>query len=186
MALMASLLARYGPDEDICEEQPTSSQLARALVNFRLAQSDGVPSPLPAPHSRVMLGSAGCAYNLEALQVSGVTHVVCLSPTTPHVFPSSFVYLEPRILLADDGTEASLQQFKGCISRALQFIDEALASENGRVLVHCAQGKSRSAALCIAYLKSKGMPFIDALAAVRSARAIACPNPTLSNYLKDI
>jgi protein-tyrosine phosphatase len=50
-------------------------------------------------------------------------------------------------------------------------------SNGGKVLVHCAQGRSRSASMVIAYLmKQQHMSFHQALSQVKEARPIISPN----------
>jgi dual specificity MAP kinase phosphatase len=50
-------------------------------------------------------------------------------------------------------------------------------SRGGRVLIHCSQGVSRSAALAIAYLMWKrNQPFDEVLTAVKAIRGVANPN----------
>jgi len=54
----------------------------------------------------------------------------------------------------------------------------------GAVLVHCIQGKSRSATLVIAYLMwSQQMTFRDAMAIVKERRSLAEPNSTFKREL---
>ncbi|CAI5797588.1 specificity phosphatase 18 [Podarcis lilfordi] len=68
-------------------------------------------------------------------------------------------------------------------SRLLDFFDpvadkiRAVESNQGRTLVHCAAGVSRSAALCIAYLmKYHSMSLANAHAWVKCCRPIVRPN----------
>lgn len=54
---------------------------------------------------------------------------------------------------------------------------QAAKARNGRVLLHCSQGVSRSASLAIAYLMWKqNRTFDDTLAAVKAIRGVANPN----------
>ena len=56
-------------------------------------------------------------------------------------------------------------------------VTQAAKAKNGRVLLHCSQGVSRSASLAIAYLMWKQMKtFDDTLAAVKAIRGVANPN----------
>ena len=54
---------------------------------------------------------------------------------------------------------------------------QAAKERNGKVLLHCSQGVSRSASLAIAYLMWKqNTPFDNTLAAVKAIRGVANPN----------
>jgi len=67
--------------------------------------------------------------------------------------------------------------------QACQFIEEARQS-NGRVLVHCACGVSRSTTLCCAYLiKYHSMSVEQAITHLRSHRHIVQPNPAFLRQL---
>lgn len=68
---------------------------------------------------------------------------------------------------------------------AIKIIHYArLANKN--VVIHCAQGKSRSGAVAIAYIMSidSAMNFEKALSFVQSKRAIVEPNPSFAAQLK--
>lgn len=73
------------------------------------------------------------------------------------------------------------------------FVDKAIdiinvvrnEQPNGRVLVHCNAGVSRSATVCIAYLiKEEGMSFEEALGHVKSKRECIRPNDGFMKQLK--
>jgi len=67
--------------------------------------------------------------------------------------------------------------------QACQFIDDARQS-NGRVLVHCACGVSRSSTLCCAYLiKHHSMSIEEAIIHLRSRRHIIQPNSAFLRQL---
>merc|ERR1712032_1156752 len=63
------------------------------------------------------------------------------------------------------------------LRKALPFIKEALRSSGARVLVHCEQGRSRSASVVVAHLMDEGDLDLDAaLALVREQRPSVKPN----------
>lgn len=67
--------------------------------------------------------------------------------------------------------------------QACQFIEEARQS-NGRILVHCACGVSRSTTLCCAYLiKHHSMSIEQALTHLRARRHIVQPNSAFLSQL---
>lgn len=71
--------------------------------------------------------------------------------------------------------------------KCVKFIHEA-RENGGSVLVHCAQGKSRSATAVVAYLMTcyngKGVEFEEGLRLVQEQRKMAEPNPTFVQLLK--
>ena len=78
--------------------------------------------------------------------------------------------------------------------RVLGEMDRAMTAENNdnddnrQVLVHCAQGVSRSSAICAAWLMSRnsGLSLEQALGLIRKARPMAQPNMGFTAALKAI
>lgn len=67
--------------------------------------------------------------------------------------------------------------------KACRFIEDARQSD-GRILVHCACGVSRSTTLCCAYLiKHHSMSLEQALTQIRAQRPIVQPN---SGFLRQL
>lgn len=94
----------------------------------------------------LFVGGEQIAYNREVLRAMGVTHVVnCAGDVCVNKYPSDFHYT--TYYLKDSKTENIECLFYDVIA----LIDHAKAS-NGKVLIHCVQGVSRSVSLCIAYL----------------------------------
>ena len=68
---------------------------------------------------------------------------------------------------------------------AIELIDDARQT-NGRILVHCAMGISRSATIVIAYLMSRyNLTLKTAYDFVKSRRSIVAPNQLFMNLLKE-
>ena len=61
---------------------------------------------------------------------------------------------------------------------AIQFIEDA-RKQNGKIYVHCVQGVSRSATICLCYLIYKEkLTFNEALSLIKDRRPVANPNMT--------
>mmetsp|Transcript_35386 Transcript_35386/g.80843 ORF Transcript_35386/g.80843 Transcript_35386/m.80843 type:complete len:139 (-) Transcript_35386:27-443(-) len=70
------------------------------------------------------------------------------------------------------------------VATGVPFISAKLSEGKG-VLVHCAQGKSRSSTLVVAYLmKTQGLSADKALELVRAQRPIAEPNTNFMTQLR--
>ena len=68
-----------------------------------------------------------------------------------------------------------------------KFIKDALDSENGRILVHCRAGVSRSASAIISYLISeRGLTYAEAFKVTKAQRPIIKPNSGFELQLKSI
>jgi dual specificity protein phosphatase 1B len=125
------------------------------------------------------IGSIGAAYNLSSLQSYRINHILCLSPIIRLKFPQHFTYL--RVPIQDNSSTDLFLIFEECF----RFIDEALETSQGRVLVHCFQGISRSAAILCAYLMTRhGLSLVSCLEMLRSARPIISPNPSFLTSLR--
>jgi len=94
------------------------------------------------------------------------------------LFPNDFKY---KVLDVEDSIYSDLSQhFEECF----QFIEEG--KSEGGVLVHCAAGVSRSAAIVCSYLmKSQKISYQKALHKVKQARRICQPNSGFEKQLLD-
>ncbi|SGZ54627.1 CIC11C00000004470 [Sungouiella intermedia] len=119
----------------------------------------------------------------------GITHVISvLSGPLPAYLKENYQHLQ--IDINDDETTNLLQQ----LPAAVAFINLALfpggsaenqKKHNGAILIHCAQGKSRSVAVIIAYLMAKyHLSYTQALHAVTRKVADAQPNAGFVEQLK--
>lgn len=109
------------------------------------------------------------AANCQILKQAGITHIINLSGK-PNACPSEFKYLQ---IMVDDLESADISQY---FNETNLFILTAL-SENGKVLVHCAAGISRSPTIVLAYLiEHHNFTPNTALKHIRLTRPIADPN----------
>lgn len=142
-------------------------QRVRLMIALQQAKTDPTPAMLL---DYLYIGSVGAAMHKATLKSLGITHVLIVAEKLPAVFPTEFTY---KTLNLPDTVEADLL---GILPEALAFIHQ-VNSENGKVLVHCFAGKSRSCAVCMAYLmQTQGMRVEEALEYIRSRRAVVQPN----------
>lgn len=138
-----------------------------------------VPSPVL---DNLLLGPVGASENLALLTHLGVTHV--LRAVDPAVqardpFPRHFQYLWVNCLDTD------VQEMAPFFDQSNRFIAEAIAG-GGTVLVHCRQGKSRSATLVLAYLIAHhNYSAKNALVFLRTRRRMVSPNPYFRKQLHE-
>ncbi len=117
------------------------------------------------------MGSDAVAQSKDQLKSYKITHIVnCAADYSDNYFPTEFKY--KGYYLKDTVQE----DIECCFYDAVDFIRSAKTS-GGRVFVHCVQGISRSATLCIAYLIfDQQLTHQAAFALVQKQRPIANPN----------
>ncbi|KAM4652466.1 dual specificity protein phosphatase 8-like [Discoglossus pictus] len=121
------------------------------------------------PH--LYLGSQNDVMNQEVINQNGITHVLNVSYSCPKpAFIPDNHFL--RIPINDSYCEKILPW----LSAAVEYI-EKVELLNGKVLVHCLAGISRSAAVAIAYImRSMGLSLDDAYRFVKEKRPTISPN----------
>ena len=138
-------------------EPPTSKE-------FRRICSEIVPE-------QIYVSGWLVAEDWSQLESRGITHVIntaCAVSKCP--FPGVITYLP--LSIEDSRNEDILAYIYPCI----EFIESAI-SNDGRVLVHCMEGVSRSCSVVIGYLMWKrGMKYIEAQEFVQNGRPICQPN----------
>jgi len=123
----------------------------------------------------IYLGPYQASRDLPSLEKNGITDICCISESREaHLFkprfPDRFNYLTLDIRDATD------QQLISIFPKAKQFIDNAL-QRNGRVLIHCGDGLSRSPAIMTAYvMASYNVSSEAAFHFVQSRRFCVSPN----------
>ncbi|NXJ60593.1 DUS28 phosphatase, partial [Rostratula benghalensis] len=134
--------------------------------------------------SSLLIGTARAACNEELLRREGVTF--CVNVTRQQPFPGLQQVRGIRVPVFDDPAEDLYRYFEPCSDA----IEEAVKS-GGKCLVYCKNGRSRSAAVCTAYLmRHRQLPLKEAFQAVKAARPVAEPNAgfwsQLQRYEEDL
>ncbi|KAF9671773.1 hypothetical protein SADUNF_Sadunf12G0083400 [Salix dunnii] len=132
----------------------------------------------------LFIGGTLAARSVYTLQHVGVTHILCLCANeigqSESQHPDLFQYKNFSISDHEDSNISSI------FGEASDFIDH-VESIGGRVLVHCFEGRSRSATLVLAYLMlRKKFTLLEAWNALRRAHRRAQPNDGFARVLLDL
>ena len=142
------------------------------------------PSPLQQDHPteiipRLYIGALAAAESPEVLSSLGITHIVsamCGPIALPS--PSQVPQIPPHHRLQVPLLDTPFSELAGHLPRTTAFIAAALARDDACVLVHCAQGISRSASVVAAYLiAAYACSPEQAVKWVQGKRLCAQPNP---------
>ncbi|XP_069096957.1 dual specificity phosphatase 29 [Pleurodeles waltl] len=135
----------------------------------------------------LFIGDEKTALDRYSLEQAGFTHILNAAHGRWNVDTGEEYYSDMTIEYY--GVEAAdLPSFQLCefFYPAAKFIDEALRKPESKVLVHCAMGRSRSAALVLAYLMiHKEMTVVDAIEQVLKHRCIL-PNRGFLKQLREL
>lgn len=112
----------------------------------------------------IYVGSYDDAFlNNEIL--SNVTHILNVAKEINVSDRVNHIY--KKIAIEDDDIHEDIRVI---FNESIKFIDDAL-SNNGKVFIHCWEGKSRSVCVCIAYLCVRyKMTLVNALKLLRTRR----------------
>ena len=125
------------------------------------------------------IGDFASACNAESLKKLGFTHIVTAILGVDPMYPDDFKYL--TLPLRDVRRETIYPVF----TKSSDFIKNAIQNEEGKVLVHCVCGVSRSATLVAAYLiREFGFDADKAIEFMQSKRSIVAPNSGFQDQLR--
>ncbi|PQQ18103.1 dual specificity protein phosphatase PHS1-like [Prunus yedoensis var. nudiflora] len=139
------------------------------------------PSPIT---SCLFIGGALAARSVFTLQRLGITHILCLCSNeigqSDSQFPDLFKYKNFSICDNDDSN------ISGIFDEAISFIDH-VEQIGGKVLVHCFEGRSRSATLVLAYLMlRKNRTLLEAWNSLKQVHRRAQPNDGFAKVLLNL
>eukprot|EP01080_Neovahlkampfia_damariscottae_P007910 gene7910-12378_t len=116
------------------------------------------------------LGGKSSAENEYFLQESKITHILNLAEELKNYFPEKYKY---KKLDLEDNEECDISKY---FEETNEFIQEAYEN-NGKILVHCVGGVSRSSTVTISYLmKHQKMTLREAFDFVKEKRQEIQPN----------
>eukprot|EP00850_Spirogloea_muscicola_P000016 SM000001S04418 [mRNA] locus=s1:71854:82695:- [translate_table: standard] len=136
------------------------------------------------PH--LYIGGAVAARSIYTLEHLGITHIVSLCPSELLDLPGEQETSKFRYLLCEvkDAVNEDISRF---FEEVCDFIDGAAATGEGKVLVHCYEGRSRSVAITLAYLMMrKSRTLAGAWSEVRAAHPRALPNDGFMRKLVEL
>ena len=140
----------------------------KMLLALKIKRDDPYPAEIIPG---LFIGSIGAALNLNFLEENHFTHILTVADGITPSFPDKFIYKNLEIL--DTISFNILNAF----DEAVEFINQAIIN-NGKVLVHCFAGRSRSSAVCCAYLiKKQNINLETALKHIIERRPCVKPNP---------
>ncbi|KHN09722.1 Dual specificity protein phosphatase 1 [Glycine soja] len=132
----------------------------------------------------LFIGGALAARSTYTLQRLGITHILCLCTNeigqSDSQFPDLFMYTNFSVCDTEDSNISSI------FEEACDFID--YVEQAGRsILVHCFEGKSRSATLVLAYLMlRKKFTLLEAWSALKRVHRRSQPNDGFAKILLEL
>ncbi|PKA57705.1 Dual specificity protein phosphatase PHS1 [Apostasia shenzhenica] len=134
--------------------------------------------------ANLFIGGALAARSLHTLQHLGITHILCLCSN--EIGQSDFQYLDlfeyKNFSISDDDEE----DISNIFEEACDFIDNVEKSEK-KVLVHCFEGKSRSATIVLAYLMlRRGLTLLESWNTLKKVHRRAQPNDGFARALLEL
>ncbi|KAM9107169.1 serine/threonine/tyrosine-interacting-like protein 2 [Megaptera novaeangliae] len=174
---------REKTDDTSLYNTPCILDLQRALAQDRQeAPWNEVDEVWP----NVFIAEKSVAVNKGRLKRLGITHILnAAHGTGVYTGPEFYTGLEIQYLGVeiDDFPEVNISQH---FRKAAEFLDEALLTYRGKVLVSSEMGISRSAVLVVAYLMIfHNMAILEALMTLRKKRAIY-PNDGFLKQLREL
>ena len=121
--------------------------------------------------NKIYIGSYSNAKDEKELESNNIKYILNCASECNNIFEDKIKYLKLEI---KDQNDFPIQDF---FEKGAQFIHESLLCNDGNILIHCMQGKSRSTTILMAYLiKYKNEDTNSAYKIIKSKRRLTMPN----------
>ena len=128
----------------------------------------------------IYVGNYAFALNKKLLQENKITHILNCGNGLKNFYSKEGIFKYKHIPLYDSKTQ-NLVQFINDINN---FVKEGSNNDN-KILIHCGEGVSRSAAVCLLYMITiKGLCYSKAREVFEKKRIGCCPNKGFVSQLK--
>lgn len=155
----------------------TSSKFQK--VKFVYKTTTAIDNIMTQLTHNLWVGSLDDAFDNNIIQ--NVTHILNVASELELLPRINHQYTKIAVNDDDENTDIST-----ILHECIAYITNAHQQDNGTVLIHCLEGKSRSVCVCLAYMcVTLGMTFEDALALVKSKRPIIDIYPLYQKQLED-
>jgi len=131
------------------------------------------------------IGSIVTSMDTVQLGKTGITHIVnCVNDATNKW--SGYIQIPGIHYLSIEMGSSKTAIIGYHIKKIVSFINNAVEN-NGKILIHCVKGVSRSSSILIAYLiVMENYSFDDAFNLIKKERSICNPNKNLIDQLRNV
>ena len=130
--------------------------------------------------NRIFIGSYQNAKNYEELEKNKIKYILNCASECKNLFEDKIKYLKLDI---KDQNDFPIQDY---FEKGIQFIIDSLNNNDGNILIHCMEGKSRSTTILMAYLiECKNETTNSAYKILKNKRQLTMPNLGFMNKLRE-
>ena len=120
---------------------------------------------------KIYIGSYLNAKNFQELECNNIKYILNCASECKNLFEDKIKYLKLDI---KDQNDFPIENY---FYKGIQFIKDSLNNNDGNILIHCMEGKSRSTTLLMAYLiKYQNENTNSAYKIIKSKRQLTMPN----------
>ena len=128
----------------------------------------------------IYIGSFLNAKNIDELEKNNIKYILNCTFECKNIFEDKIKYLKLDI---KDQIDFPIQDY---FEKGIQFIKESLNNNDGNILIHCMEGKSRSTTILMAYLiECKNETTNSAYKILKNKRQLTMPNLGFMNKLRE-
>jgi protein-tyrosine phosphatase len=128
----------------------------------------------------IYIGSYFNATNSKELDKLNIKYILNCAIECKNLFEYKFIYKKIDL---KDLIDFPIENY---FDEAIEFINKCREEKKGNLLIHCMQGKSRSATILLAYLiKENKMTTNEAFKFVKKKRKTILPNLSFMNKLRE-